>query len=279
MLTRNVAPIDSAQYTRSVREDTAELASYALSDRTSAHNSSPPLHHRHSAQSQLESYFAQGSDFDSTSNLESDQLSTSIIQEVSEPASPRDGPILQSSKTSGASALTDLFKRTKSRESSPDGAQQGYPDVRNRTSQSRNEHTSGTEEREQELYPPSTSKDTTERSPLLPRLSTPESRDFTPLQGRRDLEGQEQVIVQPSLSTFRKIILWPREMGLGLAKTLTNPKKWNRAAIWQGAVVAPVSCLPAVALGLLLNILDALSYGMQFLCFPLGITNSCYVQV
>jgi SulP family sulfate permease len=275
----NVAPIDSAQYARSVREDTAELASYALSDMTSVHNSSPPPHHRSSAQSQLESYFAQGSDFDSTSNLESDQLSTSIIQEVSEPASLRDEPILHSSKTSGASALADLFKRTKSREPSPDVAEQGVPDAGKRASQVSNEPTADTEEREHEVYSHRTSVNATERSPLLPNLPTPESRDFTPLQGRRDLEGQETVIVKPSSSTIRKIVLWPREKGLGLAKTLTNPKKWDRAAIWRSAVVAPLSCLPAVALGLLLNILDALSYGMQLLYYPLSITNSGYVQV
>jgi SulP family sulfate permease len=40
-----------------------------------------------------------------------------------------------------------------------------------------------------------------------------------------------------------------------------NPKSWDRRAIYQSAVVAPASSLPAVCVGLLLNILDALSYG------------------
>lgn len=48
----------------------------------------------------------------------------------------------------------------------------------------------------------------------------------------------------------------------------THPKSWDRHVIWQEGVVRPVSLLPAVFLGLLLNILDALSYGM--ILFPLG---------
>ncbi|KAK4071775.1 hypothetical protein Purlil1_13342 [Purpureocillium lilacinum] len=47
-----------------------------------------------------------------------------------------------------------------------------------------------------------------------------------------------------------------------------NPGRWDRRAIWRHIVVEPVSCLPAVAVGLLLNILDTLSYGM--ILFPLG---------
>lgn len=49
---------------------------------------------------------------------------------------------------------------------------------------------------------------------------------------------------------------------------LLNPKSWDRRAIWRQGVVRPVSLLPAVFLGLLLNVLDALSYGM--ILFPLG---------
>jgi SulP family sulfate permease len=48
-----------------------------------------------------------------------------------------------------------------------------------------------------------------------------------------------------------------------IAQTVLNPKRWNRKAILQTAVVEPVGYLPAVILGLLLNILDALSYGMS----------------
>lgn len=49
---------------------------------------------------------------------------------------------------------------------------------------------------------------------------------------------------------------------------LSNPKRWDRRTVWREGVVYPVSLLPSVFLGLLLNVLDALSYGM--ILFPLG---------
>ncbi|KAJ6089739.1 hypothetical protein N7467_004955 [Penicillium canescens] len=52
------------------------------------------------------------------------------------------------------------------------------------------------------------------------------------------------------------------------SRALANPKTWDRRILWQEAVVRPASLVPAVLLGLLLNILDALSYGM--ILFPLG---------
>ncbi|KAK6529204.1 hypothetical protein TWF281_008387 [Arthrobotrys megalospora] len=53
-----------------------------------------------------------------------------------------------------------------------------------------------------------------------------------------------------------------------LATRISSPKSWNRRAIWRNVVIAPVSALPAVALALLLNLLDGLSYGI--ILFPLG---------
>jgi sulfate permease, SulP family len=45
-------------------------------------------------------------------------------------------------------------------------------------------------------------------------------------------------------------------------------KNCDKHTLWSKGVVDPVSRIPAVILGLLLNILDALSYGM--ILFPLG---------
>ena len=42
---------------------------------------------------------------------------------------------------------------------------------------------------------------------------------------------------------------------------IMNPRTWDKRAAWERAVVGPMRCLPAVVVGLLLNILDALSYG------------------
>lgn len=52
------------------------------------------------------------------------------------------------------------------------------------------------------------------------------------------------------------------------SQILSKPKSWDRRAVWRNGVVYPLSLLPSVFLGLLLNILDALSYGM--ILFPLG---------
>jgi SulP family sulfate permease len=49
---------------------------------------------------------------------------------------------------------------------------------------------------------------------------------------------------------------------------IRNPSKWDVRLIAHELVVKPVSVLPAVFLGLLLNLLDALSYGI--ILFPLG---------
>ncbi|ODQ56026.1 hypothetical protein SAICODRAFT_74248 [Saitoella complicata NRRL Y-17804] len=51
-------------------------------------------------------------------------------------------------------------------------------------------------------------------------------------------------------------------------EALRRARKVNRRDVWKHGVLRPASNLPAVVLGLLLNVLDALSYGM--ILFPLG---------
>src|SRR6266536_181998 len=102
MLIEILAPIDSAQYARSVREDTAELASYALSDRASS--VSPPPRQR-AAQTHIESYFSQIPDSEVASSGETEGMRHDTIQEVSEPVSPDKSPTRHS-------VLTDLIRRS-----------------------------------------------------------------------------------------------------------------------------------------------------------------------
>lgn len=78
-----------------------------------------------------------------------------------------------------------------------------------------------------------------------------------------DVESQGEATAR-SLNLFTKRV---STLAKG-PRILSNPKSWDRRAIWQEGVVYPVSLIPAVLLGLLLNILDALSYGM--ILFPLG---------
>lgn len=108
--------------------------------------------------------------------------------------------------------------------------------------------------------------DPTEETPLLSKHRS-ESRHPDWIRGEQDIEGQIPRR-QASWPKLHNMAQWPREKGVPALRALVNPKTWDRKAIFQHAVVEPAACLPAVILGLLLNVLDALSYGM--ILFPLG---------
>lgn len=78
-----------------------------------------------------------------------------------------------------------------------------------------------------------------------------------------DIENQG-----PAIRRKENIFTLAHSKGEQFRRFVLNPKSWNRRTIWKEGVVRPVSLLPAVFLGLLLNVLDALSYGM--ILFPLG---------
>jgi SulP family sulfate permease len=101
----------------------------------------------------------------------------------------------------------------------------------------------------------------TERTSLISKVPTVESHGPSWMPRQQDPEGQQDLNMRSCWSNIREFILWPREKVFIVAQTVTNPKRWDRKAIWRNAILAPISCLPAVILGLLLNILDALSYG------------------
>ncbi|KAI9368571.1 sulfate transporter family-domain-containing protein [Aspergillus egyptiacus] len=79
----------------------------------------------------------------------------------------------------------------------------------------------------------------------------------------RDVEGQVYTpkeassIIPSALSKISRAF-----------QVLSHPKSWDGRTVWRRGVMHPLSLLPSVFLGLLLNILDALSYGM--ILFPLG---------
>lgn len=106
----------------------------------------------------------------------------------------------------------------------------------------------------------------TERTPLLPKPRLPrapqsqqKSKDKSKSRSRSPGKSLP-VRVRESLATGREHIL-------GLGRTLTNPKSYTKDALLSGAL-SSAQTLTAVFLGLLLNILDALSYG--YILFPLG---------
>lgn len=112
---------------------------------------------------------------------------------------------------------------------------------------------------------------TDERTPLI-RTESKTSQHHRPnyLNGEHDLEQepfQRRAGSWPWPKVDRVVARQVRR-GKKIARKIGHPSKWNKKTIWRKAVAEPVGFLPAVVLGALLNVLDALSYGM--ILFPLG---------
>lgn len=216
--------LDPPQYSSSagLRDQTAELAAFALSDNTSFLGSSPP-----------------------SSEAASDDGYIDPIEEVSEPVTP-DGSEGEIGRTGdpAVSRLTMLIH---------DSAEQEEDDV-----SSVQEADKGTRARSRSSNVPG-STHPNEHTSLLggdrkPSLAYGEFNDLERQRPRRERYQQQ----------WRKAVSNTR----ACLYTVSHPKTWNPKAVYQEVVVHPISLLPAVFLGLLLNILDALSYGM--ILFPLG---------
>ncbi|KAF9879981.1 sulfate transporter family protein [Colletotrichum karsti] len=262
-----IPPQDSAQYARSVREDTAELASYLLSDKKTGQSPSF-LSRQRSQNSQLARETA-------VSDTEEDEAgsahinSSDTIQEVSEPSSPEED--LEGLPEDGPSILTSLLKRSppqSHREPSPDPQprpEQSEPD----TVESKPKRSPSRERHEPEPQPSNgaAAEEPTERTPLIPRLSS-DSYETNGSTNGVDVEGQKQMPKKQWFRGLKDLTVNVEDHIVHGVQVVTSPKIWDRKVIWQNAIVAPVSCLPAVIVGLLLNVLDALSYGM--ILFPLG---------
>lgn len=97
------------------------------------------------------------------------------------------------------------------------------------------------------------STEVSERDPLLPKqngAAAGEPPNGVHHESREDVESQCRH--QPSGG----VLLWAKYGG-GLRRPQISARD-----VWEKGVVEPVSFLPAVVLGLLLNVLDGLSYGM-----------------
>ncbi|KAF5605303.1 sulfate transporter [Fusarium pseudoanthophilum] len=239
-----LAPIDSVQNALSVRQDTAELANYLLSDPKTQQSSTVLQRARVSYQDSIDSEV-----IDDSSTADNTRSSRTIL-EVSEPPSP-DGHDDDTDADAGPSVLANLLKR-----SPPQSIAPNQPQVED-------EEPNGDARRPDREQPRvAHAEDATEQTPLLTRITSGGRRSYS------DLEGQKPQTKRPWFSGLVEVGNKMEErVSKGVAVAI-NPKKWDRHALWNNMVVTPTSCLPAVAVGLLLNILDALSYGM--ILFPLG---------
>ncbi|KAL9604536.1 MAG: hypothetical protein Q9219_000501 [cf. Caloplaca sp. 3 TL-2023] len=232
-----------------VREDTAELASWALSDRVPLSNRHSTSEHLLPATNQLNrpSIHTRGKKEEPLENSHSVSFPRSdVIPEVSEPASS--SSMLSSRKTARMSALSRLFNQAPSSDEEDQSANEEY--------QSRK--SSGVKAatvREGIISQP------TERSALLLKQQVygpgAAGTDF----GGDDLENQKAkhaIAVKGSGGTLYNMAL---RRGQSIASRFFHPKTWNCKVVWEQALVRPAGYVPSVILGLLLNILDALSYG------------------
>ncbi|KAI1734755.1 sulfate transporter family-domain-containing protein [Xylaria scruposa] len=247
----HLLPVDSAGFARSVREDTAELASYILANKEDKQSASF-LAQRSLNSSQLS--------FDHRVNDDTQYSHTDRIEEVSEPPSP-DGET-DATEDVGPSMLTSMLRRSPPEVPPPPPVSVDdsmYSDrLRSPRSMSTMSLSAGSAEPAERS--PGVSEGASEITPLLgPKLH----RSQSPVD-LEDLENQKP----QNTKRIRSSITQAAKKRIRALATVMNPKSWDKKAIWDKAVVNPLRCLPAVIVGLLLNVLDALSYGM--ILFPLS---------
>ncbi|PKY05189.1 sulfate/bicarbonate/oxalate exchanger SAT-1 [Aspergillus campestris IBT 28561] len=240
---------DPAHYSsRGLREQTAELASLALSL-----NETSPLAERNTLPPSLD-VFRRGQQRSQELDLAVSPKDTTIgSRGLMQPLDAEPSTL----HTPGSSVLTEMIRKP-SHES---------PDVRS-SHRKRTSDLSRTSESEEESEMEDASVpdfeesqiSSTERSSLL--HSTP-SKAVRSYGSAHDVENQGSATKRK-----RTPLNTARFKAKKCFRVLTNPKAWDRRTIWEQGVVHPASLLPSVFLGLLLNILDALSYGM--ILFPLG---------
>ena len=202
--------LDEAHYSSDrLREQTAELASYALSDHNSYLGTSRP-----------------------GSPVPSDDGLPAAIEEVSEPVTPEGS---QNDGEPRISALTEMIQ------AAPPARQDTSEDP-DKTPYERPSSPHGEEHR-----------DVDEHTSLLSDRKV--SRNYGHLS---DIERQRESLHRPKTR-------WqaPLRVLRSCFYTISHPKTWSAKAIYKEVVVHPIKVLPAVFLGLLLNILDALSYGVS----------------
>lgn len=237
---QHTAPVDiTRNSSQGVREDTAELASLALSDIASNRSEhSPGRHHTPSAsRRKSDSHLGSRSEQDELTHQDSNDSSRpDVIEEVSEPSSPHSSHSSRNSRCQ--SALTELIKN------SPPTEEEGHD-----TDEDDEFTTAG-------IHPVTVQEGI---------ISQPSER--TPLLGKRtaygsikDIESQK-TFAETQLSKQSMVLQQVKDRLANVVKVASTPKMWNREDVWEYGIRQPASLIPPVILGLLLNILDALSYG------------------
>lgn len=227
-----IGPIaDPAQYASDgLRDQTAELATYGLSlNKKSLLRDGSGLPHSLDIFHGSQNSAGYSQDEATSSHPVAGEALLEPGYASIDPASP-----------SGSSALTEMIRRPLTDTEEDQVTQSGTDDI--------------------SFPPPPTIYEGPERDNEHTSLLSKSTQNYG---SAGDAENQRAAVKQsPNLATkgISSVAHYTR--------TLSNPKAWDRRVIWKEAVLYPASLVPAVLLGLLLNILDALSYGM--ILFPLG---------
>lgn len=99
-----------------------------------------------------------------------------------------------------------------------------------------------------------------ERTSLLFRKTAYGSESSRGCGYTKDIESQRLPRESP-MTKFRRCLTQTGESGARLGRVITSPKSWDKRDLWVYGIREPANYIPPVILGLLLNILDALSYG------------------
>ncbi|MCJ1380495.1 hypothetical protein MMC17_003600 [Xylographa soralifera] len=239
----------------SVREETAELASRALSDVGSIRSRTPPPiltpYSIDTTHAISELFFDEPSE-PIVAVDRNDTEYPDVIDEVSEPVSPEMRPSSQK-KSPTTSILTSMIKNKppSKEEQSPSNRMCGHGNLGVRVQETRNAELSQYHE----------------RSSLLHSNSILTSQKYQSYTSFRDLESLNQGR-EGNLAKLQRNFASSRDQSVHIAHVLFSPKTWDGRKVWQVIVLRPIGYIPAIVLGLLLNILDALSYGL--ILFPLG---------
>ena len=241
-----LAPIDITHSTpKDVREDTAELASFAMPDAASQQPSSsyrdrrpPPT----SVQAEVDPSLGRLRNKNVLSpEWSNDSSRPEVILEVSEPTSPKS---VSSTQPSPSSVLSELFRHPMEESSDFDEASvsdsKGPPPV---------------------VVGEGIISQPSERTTLLKKAALGFENKGTPMYGSmQDVEGQEWRR-ETSCITTRRTVMNTVEEGFTIFRGILSPKSWDKRAVWVHGLREPANYIPSIVLGLLLNILDALSYG------------------
>lgn len=236
----HTVPVDFSRTTsQSVREDTAELASLALFDIVSNRKEHSParLHTSSTARRKSDAYFREHGG--SAYRVPPDSARRDIVEEAWQQSTPQSSHSSRSSLRSRCqSALTEIIKNSPPTEEdidSSDGEEPCDPAMIHPVTV-----------REGIISQPS------ERTNLLAKR--------TAYGSFKDIESQK--IAEEAQTSKRTVALQKVRMrAIGFMQVAISPKSWNWHDVCEYGIRQPASLLAPVSLGLLLNILDALSYG------------------